>query len=81
MRISPIAAALATALVSAGGAADAASLIELSTPNAQATKFSQNGEYLVGSVFGAGGLRWTASTGAEDLVQDMRRLRSTSRSA
>jgi len=71
MRISPIAAALAAVLVSAGGVADAASLIELSTPNAQATKFSQNGEYLVGSVFGAGGLRWTASTGAEDLVQDM----------
>lgn len=71
MRISPIAAALAAALVLAGGAAEAASVIELTTPNAQATKFSQNGEYLVASVFGAGGLRWTASTGAEDLVQDM----------
>ena len=71
MRISPIAAALAAALASAGGVAHAASLIELTTPNAQATKFSQNGEYLVASVFGAGGLRWTASTGAEDLVQDM----------
>ncbi|HEY6942254.1 hypothetical protein [Dokdonella sp.] len=75
MRISPIArvlaAALAAVLVSTGGSAEAASLIELTTPNAQATKFSQNGEYLVGSVFGAGGLRWTASTGSEDLVQDM----------
>ena len=71
MRISPIAAALAAALASAGGVAHAASLIELTTPNAQATKFSQNGEYLVASVFGTGGLRWTASTGAEDLVQDM----------
>ncbi|HEU4663805.1 MAG TPA: hypothetical protein VFS55_07230 [Dokdonella sp.] len=71
MRTSPIAAALAAALVSAAGSADAANLIELTTPNAQATKFSQNGEYLVCSVFGAGGLRWTASTGSEDLVQDM----------
>jgi hypothetical protein len=69
MRISPLVTALA--LVAVGGTAHAASVIELQTPNAQATKFSQNGEYLVASVFGAGGLRWDATTGSETLVQGM----------
>ncbi len=72
MRISPIAAALAVALASAGSLAQAAgTVIELQTPNAQATKFSQNGEYLVASVFGAGGVRWTASTGSEEMLSSL----------
>lgn len=72
MRISPIAAALAIALAAGGGAAHAAgSMTLLQTPNAQAIKFSQNGEYLSASTFGAGGVRWTASTGAEDILPDM----------
>jgi hypothetical protein len=72
MRISPIAAALAVAFAASGGVAHAAgSMTLLQTPNAQAIKFSQNGEYLSASVFGAGGVRWTASTGAEDILPDM----------
>jgi len=73
MRISPMAAALAVAFTAAGGglAHAAGTVIELQTPNAQATKFSQNGEYLVASVFGAGGVRWTASTGVEELLSSL----------
>lgn len=72
MRISPIAAALAAALASAGSTAHAAgSVTVLQTPNAQATKFSQNGEYLVGSMYGAGGVLWTASTGTETGLSDL----------
>jgi len=66
MRISPVAAALAVVLASAGGVARAGtSVIELQTPNAQATKFSENGKYLVASVFGNGGVLWTAADGVE----------------
>jgi hypothetical protein len=71
MRISPLVTGLAAAFATAGGVAHAASMIELQTPNAQATKFSQNGEYLVASVFGAGGLRWDAASGTETLVPGM----------
>lgn len=71
MRISLLVTALAGALAAVGGIAHAASIVELQTPNAQATKFSQNGEYLVASVFGAGGLRWDAATGTETLVSGM----------
>lgn len=72
MRISPVAAALAVVLVSAGGFAHAAgSVIELQTPQAQATKFSQNGQYLVASVFGAGGVRWTSATGVEEPLDNL----------
>jgi len=72
MRNSPLAAALAAALVSAGSLAHAVgSVTVLQTPNAQATKFSQNGEYLVGSVFGAGGVLWRASTGTEERLSDL----------
>ena len=65
MRISPLAAALAVVFASIGGPARATSVIELQTPNAQATKFSENGQYLVSSVFGQGGVLWTADSGVE----------------
>lgn len=69
MRISPIAAALATALASASSLAHAAgSVIVLQTPLAQATKVSQNGEYVSAFVNGGDGVRWTASTGNEDVL-------------
>ena len=49
----------------------AGSFIPLQTVSAQATKFSQNGDYLAAFLSGTGGVRWTRATGAEDLVPGM----------
>lgn len=72
MRVSPLAATLAAILAttSAGAIADPA-VIVLQTPGAQATKFSQNGEYLVAYLQGAGGVRWTAATGTEEVLSNL----------
>ena len=70
MRFSPIAAALAVALASAGSSAQAGSVTVLQTQGAMATKVSQNGEYVVTYLSGGGGMRWTAATGAEDILPD-----------
>ena len=59
-------AATACAAVQAQG-----TFIPLETPNAQATKISQNGDYLTAFVAGTGGMRWIRATGEEQLVQGM----------
>lgn len=45
-----------------------AQFIPLQTPDATATKFSENGDYLSAGVTYGEGMRWTRSTGAEELV-------------
>ena len=45
--------------------------IPLTTPSAQATKFSENGDYLVASIFSAGGMRWSRATQTEELISGM----------
>jgi uncharacterized membrane protein len=69
MRPSLFAVAIATACC--GTAHATGSFIPLQTPTAQATKFSQNGEYLAAFLNGTGGVRWTRATGAEELVPGM----------
>ena len=44
---------------------------ELQTPNLTITKLSANGQYAVGSTFAPAGLRWTASTGVEEILPDL----------
>jgi hypothetical protein len=57
---------------SACGAAQAdGQFIPLDTPSAQATKFSENGDYLVSSIFAEGGTRWSRATGTEEVIQGM----------
>ncbi|MEP7043799.1 MAG: hypothetical protein ABI843_12100 [Dokdonella sp.] len=70
MRPSLLAAAVALACCGTAHATTG-TVIELQTPNAQATKFSQNGEYLVAFLSGTGGVRWTSATGDEELVPGM----------
>ena len=43
----------------------------LDTPNVQITKLSSNGAYAVGTTFSLAGFRWTASTGAEELLPEL----------
>ncbi len=72
MRFAPLAAILVAVLATTSGASVASpSITVLQTPGAQATKFSQNGDYLVAYVFGQGGLRWTAATGNEELLSEL----------
>lgn len=71
MRISPFAATLAAALAASSGMAIAGSVTVLQTPNAQATKFSQNGQYLVAYIDGQGGLRWDAASGTEEVLSSL----------
>src|SRR4051794_26651768 len=42
----------------------------LETPNLTLTKLSSNGAYAVGSAFDTG-VRWTASSGAEELIPEV----------
>lgn len=65
MRLSRFVVALATLV--AGAAHADGQFIPLQTPFAQATKFSQNGDYLA-ILAGSGAARWTRATGAEELV-------------
>ncbi len=53
-------------LARAGG-----TFIELQTPSMQITKISGNGEYAVGAISSAAGFRWTARTGAEELITEL----------
>lgn len=62
--------AVLTALACGTAQADG-QFIPLDTPNAQATKFSENGDYLVSSIYAAGGTRWSRATGAEEIIQGM----------
>jgi hypothetical protein len=61
------AATIAT-LTLCGTAHATGTFIELQTPSMQITKISSNGEYAVGAISGTAGFRWTASTGAEELL-------------
>jgi hypothetical protein len=73
MRIpTPFAIALvAAATVASGHARADGSFIELQTPSMQITKFSGNGAYAVGSVYGTAAVRWTAASGSEDILPDL----------
>lgn len=63
---------VAIAIAVAGVAhADTVTLIPLQTPNIQINKISGNGAYAVASIFATAGFRWTASTGAEELITTM----------
>ena len=48
-----------------------ADFIPLDTPNAQATKFSENGDYLVTFMYAQGGTRWSRATGMEEMIPGM----------
>lgn len=73
MRLFPLATAIA--LVLGGGSAQAAgTFIPLDTPFGQATKFSQNGEYLSIFVSQVGGSRWTRATGQEEFLSGLNYL-------
>jgi len=67
----PSSLAVAIAMAGCGTVHAAGTFITLQTRGAQTTKVSQNGEYLSAYVRGTGGVRWTRSTGAEELVPDM----------
>ncbi len=72
MRIFPVSAALTAALALTCGLAQAAgSVIVLQTPEAQATKLSQNGQYLAAFLNGTGGLRWDSATGTEEILASL----------
>ncbi|HKE46689.1 MAG TPA: hypothetical protein VKB52_01375 [Rhodanobacteraceae bacterium] len=43
----------------------------LETPNVTLTKLSANGAFAAGSSFAPAGFRWTASTGAEELIPEL----------
>lgn len=68
MRFFPLATAIALVL---GAPAQAGTFVPLETPFGQATKFSQNGDYLAIFVSGAGGARWTRATGQEAFVSGL----------
>ncbi len=59
------------AAVSGVAHADTVTFVELQTPQVQITKISGNGAYAVGSIFNTAGYRWTASTGAEELITEL----------
>ena len=59
------------AAVSGVAQADTVTFVELQTPEVQITKISGNGAYAVGSIFNTAGYRWTASTGAEELITEL----------
>jgi uncharacterized membrane protein len=66
MRISMLFAAVSIALC--GTVHAEGTFIALQTPGTQVTMVSGNGAYAVGSVNAAAGYRWTASTGAEEVI-------------
>ncbi len=69
MRVLLLSAAVSLGLCSLAHASGV--FIPIETSGVQLTKISANGAYAVGSTFGGQAFRWTASTGAEDLVGDM----------
>lgn len=69
MRISVLSVTLSIALCSTAHASGR--FIALQTPGAQITKISGNGKYAVGTVGFAAGFRWTARTGAEEVLADL----------
>ena len=66
MRISLLAAAVS--LVLCGAVHAEGTFTTLQTPNLVLTKISGNGEYAVGVIPNTAGARWTASTGAEEIL-------------
>ncbi|MBO9662663.1 hypothetical protein [Dokdonella sp.] len=71
MRLTPYAAAIT---LIACASAQAGEFIPLQTELGQATKFSQNGEYLSIFVNGSGGARWIRATGAEEPISGLNSL-------
>jgi hypothetical protein len=59
------------ALAASGIAHASGTFIELQTPSVQITRISPNGEYAAGSIAYTAGFRWTASTGAEELLPEL----------
>ena len=60
-----------SALFPLAAAQAAGEFIPIETPSVQLTGVSPNGEYAVGAITYTAGFRWTASTGAEDLLTDI----------
>jgi hypothetical protein len=69
MRVLLLSATLSLALCGAANASG--TFTALQTPNLTITKLSSSGEYAVGSTFAPAGFRWTASTGAEEILPDL----------
>ena len=69
MRVSLLSALLGLALCGTAGASG--TFTELQTPNLTIGKISGNGQYAVGSTFAPAGFRWTASTGAEEVLDEL----------
>jgi hypothetical protein len=57
-----------SALLPLAAAQAAGEFIPIETPSVQLTGVSPNGEYAVGAISYTAGFRWTASTGAEELL-------------
>lgn len=60
-----------SALLPFAAAHAAGEFIPINTPSVQLTGVSPNGEYAVGAISYTAGFRWTASSGAEDLLTDL----------
>ena len=54
-----------------GTAAASGTFIAIDTADVQITQVSPNGEYAVGSIVDTAAFRWTASTGAQELIPEM----------
>ena len=70
MRTSLLFAAIAVAITGVAQA-DTVTFIELQTAGVQISKISGNGAYAVGGIYDTAAYRWTASTGAEELIPEM----------
>lgn len=60
-----------SALLPLASAQAAGEFIPINTPNVQLTGVSPNGEFAVGAISYTAGFRWTAATGAEDLLTEL----------
>ena len=60
-----------SALLPLATAQAAGEFIPINTPSVQLTGVSPNGEFAVGAISYTAGFRWTASSGAEDLLTDI----------
>ncbi len=69
MRVLAVSSVLSVAVCSYANASG--TFIALDTPNVQITKLSSDGTYAVGTTFSLNGFRWTASTGAEELLPEL----------
>lgn len=71
MRISSVLFAAISVALCGTAQAETVTFTPLQTQDAQVTMISPNGEYAVSSIFQTAAIRWTAATGAEELVDSL----------